>query len=246
VGSFLVARLCQVSSAPLANLVAKIPNNPLTPFFGQGHEIAQAHPPEQIALMNKSAELLLSQFHTHKFFPQLFSDLIVMADTVFSSPLSEITKGKADKALHTKQIVKTEVLNDVDKLCCDVFGYLARVLSRAGDCPDVDFNQIQLDSVTIIFKYVEHFYPNAVRASAGTIVSSLSASAKHAQMICEMFWRQFGACKKDATSETSRRGSTESSTSGCRSRRPSSRRRRSIFSGTSSRAQRKWSAASFA
>jgi hypothetical protein len=196
-GSFLVARLCQVSSTPLANLGPKIPNSPQTPFFPQGYEIAQAYPPEQIALMNKSAELLLSQFHRHNLFPQLFSDLIATADTIFSSPLSDITKGKADKALHTKQIVKTEVLNDVDKLCCDVFEYLARILSQAGDCPNVDFNQIQLDSVTIIFKYVEHFYPNAVRASAGTIVSSLSASAKHAQMICDMFWRQFAACKKD-------------------------------------------------
>jgi hypothetical protein len=147
--------------------------------------------------MNKSAELLLAQFHSHRLFPQLLSDLVATADAIFSSPISEITKGKADKVLHTSKIGNTEVLSDMDKLSCDVFEYLASVVNSAGKCPNVDFNQIQLDSITIIFKYVEHYYPNAVRASAGTIVSSLSVSPKHATMVCDMFWKRFASLKKD-------------------------------------------------
>jgi hypothetical protein len=114
-------------------------------------------------------------------------DFIATADAVLSSPLSDITKSK-DKALHTFKIVKAEVLSDIDKLSCNVFECLASIGNSACTCPNGDFNQIQLESVTIICKYVEQYYPNAVRVSAGTIVSSFSALPEHATMVYDMFF----------------------------------------------------------
>lgn len=197
-GSFLVAKLCLTSTLEgnaqehKISLVAS-----KSPVFQTGFEISRTAALQNVEMMSKTVELVIFQFHSHSFFPKLFSDLLALMDLIFGSPISEIAKRKNEKALHTDKMVAAEELSEMDKVCIEVFKYLSSTLDAAVTSEGVDLNQIQLESVSVVFNYVEHYLPHSVRANAGKIIASLSASPKHAEMICKMFWERFSSLKKD-------------------------------------------------
>ena len=168
-----------------------------SPVFTTGHEISKTSELQNVEMMSKTVELIIFQFHSHSFFPKLFSDLLAPMDLIFGSPISEIAKRKDEKALHTDKMVAAEEVSAMDKVCIEVFKYLSSTLDAAATCPEVDFNQIQLESVSVVFSYVEHYLPHSVRANAGKIIGSLSVSPKHAEMICQLFWEKLGSLKKE-------------------------------------------------
>ena len=197
-GTYLVAKLCFTSVEDRAVLEQKIAQHAAdNPVFGAGFGLTSTTTLQQVSMLLRNLEIIISQFHSRYEFPMLFSSLISTMDAIFGSPISEIAKRSNERALHTEQITSVEKLSEMDKVCINVFDYLSSLLDSASKCPGVDLNQIQLETVVVVFNYVEHYLPNSVRKSAGKILASVSASPKHAEMICTMFWEKFGELKKE-------------------------------------------------
>ena len=197
-GTFLVAKLCFTSAEDPAILEQKIQElAAANPIFIDGFDMTKTNSLQSVRMISKSMEIMISQFDSHPLFPRLFSEMIVTMDAVFSSSISQLAKRSNEKALHTDKIVSAETLSEMEKECMGVFDYLSSLLDSAAKSEIVDLNAIQLDTVSLIFNYVEHYLPNAVRKSAGNILASLSSSPKHAEMICEMFWDKFALLKRD-------------------------------------------------
>ena len=199
----LAARMCnslQLSDKDLKSrldsVTSRMTNTDMANILRQGYRMSTTNTPEQIIIMNETVGCLLMQFHNHQNFCKLFGSLITATHEMLNTPLQTELPQKA-KALHTDQIVNEEVLSEFTKFECSAFHYLSTFLLAAAKCPEISFDPINLDIVSIIFHYLKHDQPNAVRASAGDILSALSSSPRHCQMIIDMFWQQFGLCKKD-------------------------------------------------
>jgi len=191
----------QMAPADLASKVDSIASRQSNADIGnalrKGLKMCSTNTVEQINMMSDTVESLIMQFHSHPNFCKMFNSLINATHNLLIISLQQDNVQVKSKALHTEKIVSEEVLSDLEKLECIVFKYLSEFLLAAAKCSTISFDPINLDIVTIVFHYLKHDQPNAVRASAGDILSALSASPRHSQMINDMFWQQFLSCKKD-------------------------------------------------
>ena len=199
----LAARMCnsfQLSVNEMTSRVdtvsSKMTNTDLVTILKKGLKMSTTNTPEQIQLMSDTVECLIMQFHNHPNFCKIFSSLMKTTHELINIPIQTDAPQK-QKALHTDQIVNEEAISDFAKLECSAFHYLSSFLLSAAKCESINFDPINLDIVNIIFHYLKHDQPNAVRACAGDILSALSSSSRHCQIIVDMFWQQFGSCKKD-------------------------------------------------
>lgn len=200
----LTARICNTLQLPpnelqsrLENTASRMNNQELGAIIRKGLKMSTVNDPNQINIMSDTVGSLLMQFHCHPNFCKIFNTLMNSAHELLNMPLQTETTSAKPKALHTDKIINDEVLTDFEKLECNVFDYISHFLLAAANCESISFDPISLDIVSIIFHYLKHEQPNAVRASAGDILSALSSSPRHCQIINDMFWQQFGLCKKD-------------------------------------------------
>lgn len=203
-GILLTARICTALQLPPNELSSRIEstasrmnNQEMGNIIRKGLKMSTINTPEQIKVMSETVGCLVMQFHCHPNFCKIFNSLMNTAHELLNMPLQTETTSAKPKALHTDKIVNEEVLTDFEKLECTVFDYISQFLLAASKCPSISFDPISLEIVSIIFHYLKHDQPNAVRACAGEILSALSSSPRHCQMINDMFWQQFGLCKKD-------------------------------------------------
>ena len=199
--TLVVARMCiaaNLSSQQIQDSINQLASQfpLLSEILKDGYFIFSIYPASDINMMSNIDEQTIMGFHNVPNFHYLFNKLMNITDSLMGVPFGPQVATKT-KALHTDKIVQEEVLTDLEKLRCHLFTYLASLVEAAAVVPDLSFDQINLDIVNIIFKYLKYDQPNAVRAAAGTILSALSLSARHTEMICDIFWDQFLALKKD-------------------------------------------------
>lgn len=203
--TLLVTRICAASELEESVLNTQINGLAINAKIPQvkdallkGLQIFTDYKPDQIELMSKATDTLLSKFSQNDHFPQIFATLFNNTHAIWSQRLiPPAGKEQKSKALHTDKIVNEEQLTKLEQLHCDVFIYLAKVFSEFSVTAKVNFDQIPLDIINDLYIYMNHDQPNAVRAAAGDILGSLSISARHCQTIIDKFWKQFTACKRD-------------------------------------------------
>jgi len=188
--SELQAKVAQLSTENRKNKGLKLPIDP-------AYNLCSKTDPEKLQIMIDAAQEALSSFSSHASFPKVFTMMITLAHGIFMINLSMDGGSQKQKSLHTEAITNEEILTDSQSLLCNVFQYLSTILDNASQICYASFDSIDVSVVSIIFHFMNHDQPNAVRASAGKILSELSSSAQHSRAICDLFWKQFGLCKKD-------------------------------------------------
>ncbi|EAY08801.1 hypothetical protein TVAG_213100 [Trichomonas vaginalis G3] len=163
----------------------------------EAYDLTQKYDANQVAMMFDSLQTELMFFHQSTEFPALFTRMIQIIHEIFQLSFDQTNPKEKVKSLHTDQIINEEVLTDHDKLQIEVFQFLSTILSRAANCPSVDFGKIDPSIISQVFFFMNHDHPNAVRASGGDILSALSSAPKSCEAICTTFWKQFNSCKKD-------------------------------------------------
>ena len=200
--SILAARMCIASKKSSEELESAIRKNQKQSSISDsalkaGIQMSRNYTLAQLSLMKESIENLIIQFLGEEYFPKLFSAIFGYADNVLSSITDK--SSRTNEALHTDKIMQEEKLSELDQLICETFVYLSSLIDAAvaTENKDATIAKIDVSLIESIFKYLDHSLPNQVRASAGKILCSLSASFEHCQALVNIFWKKFSLCKRD-------------------------------------------------
>lgn len=203
----LAAKLCfsankdpQSLENAISSSIRNAKSQQISAALNTGLQLSKSNSAEQIQMMATSIENIFYQFRFDPLFSKLFSKIFDFADQILSSIVD--TSSRNVKALHTDRIIQEEKLSQLDQLNCETFVFLSSLLdsnseNKITDSQNPQIEQIDINLISVIFKYVDHSLPNTVRASAGKILCALSASPKHSQAISDYFWKAFNSCKKD-------------------------------------------------
>ncbi|OHT16778.1 hypothetical protein TRFO_41570 [Tritrichomonas foetus] len=196
----LALNICHSLETDSKTLEAKIPSlggkdakNPQQ-FLQKGVAIMDKYNPQTSKQMLRALDYTMLDFATDPRFPRVFSSLVTTMHSLFVLPYSGNVKAKA---LHTDQVLTNETLSPFEQLKCTVFEFLSNLLTQAAESQTSNYQTISKEIIAIIFRFSEHDQPNAVRASAGRIISALSVHPNHCNEIINLFWSKFSKCKKN-------------------------------------------------
>ena len=193
----LAARLLDCPGCDSSKIRAACKSNKvLVGVLERGTALHSKYDQDLIKKMFKSVVAIINQFANSAEFSRLCVSMLITTRDILLLPLGGDTAVKA-KAIHTKQLVAEQKLSEMEVLRCEVFEFLSSFLQKAHD-EGAKFGAVDKDSISAVFRFVEHDQPNKVRACAGKILAVMSFSPPHCEEICNTFWAKFAKLKKDA------------------------------------------------
>lgn len=160
-------------------------------------ELFKTYDKERAKIEIEAIQSIIFQCYQNQIFPRVFINMIVTTHAIFSIFEIDDPNEKKPKALHTDAIVAQENLTDLEIFECSVFIFLSKFFLMAIKSNQVNFDQIEENVISSVFKFMNHNEPNTVRRSAGEILAAMSANLRLCQIICDVFWKQFGTCKRE-------------------------------------------------
>ena len=139
---------------------------------------------------------VIFEFSQNPFFPKLFKHMIITTRAAFSA-FVVVDPNDKKIGIHTDDLTDEKDLTPLEQYECCVFTFLSSAYGSAAQNPQVNLDEIPQKLISSIFSFMNANEPNAVRKSAGEILAALSTSTLHCGEICDIFWKQFGLCKKD-------------------------------------------------
>ncbi|EAX93579.1 hypothetical protein TVAG_382240 [Trichomonas vaginalis G3] len=163
----------------------------------EAFQMFESYDQERAKMEIESTQSIIFQIYPNKLFSKIFIDMMFTTHAVFSIFEIDDPNEKKPNALHTDAIIAEEHLTNLQTFECSVFIFLSKFFLKAAKCANHDFSEFEQNVIQRIFKFMNHNEPNTVRRSAGEILAAMSALPKLCQIICEVFWNQFGTCKKE-------------------------------------------------